>query len=179
MYHIRNDKRCLRSAEAISEALGELLDRKPFMDITVTDIQRTAGIGRSTFYRLFDTIDDVVRYIVDVKFREIASYYDVMDMHEFTESCLRGIIDNDGGLINIMSSGRTDLITGSLRENLHRAAVDAGEGSETELQYKFAVFSSACLSVIRVWDENGRKESIEELAANLEQYLNMARLSRL
>ena len=65
MYHIKNDKRCLKSAERIGDALRSMLDEKPLSDITVTDIQRLSETGRSTFYRLFDNIDDVLLYIAE------------------------------------------------------------------------------------------------------------------
>ncbi len=177
MYHIKNDKRCIRSAESIMHALEQLMGRKAFMDITVTDIQKTAGIGRSTFYRLFDTIDDVVTYMVDREFEEIVCGYNSMNMYDFTVSCLRGVIELGDVLINILSSERAGLITGSLRDNLRRAAEEGGEPDATGLQYRFAVFASACMSVIRVWDENGRKETVEELAGYLHKYLDFNALA--
>jgi hypothetical protein len=39
------------------------------------------------------------------------------------------------------------------------------------------VFASACISVIRVWDENGRKESIEELADYMQKFLDFSNLA--
>ena len=170
MYHVKNDKRCIRSAGSITKALEQLLTKKAFLDITVTDIQKTAGIGRSTFYRLFDTIDDVVTYMVDKEFEEIVRGYSTMSIRDFTINCLSGVIDREDTLMGILASGRSELVTGSLRENLHRSA-------EAGLQYRFAVFASACISVIRVWDENGRKESIEELADYMQKFLDFSNLA--
>ena len=177
MYHVKNDKRCIRSAESIMHALEQLMTKKAFMDITVTDIQKTAGIGRSTFYRLFDTIDDVVTYMVDREFEEIVRGYSSMNIRDFTITCLSGVIERGDILISILSSGRSELVTRSLRENLRRSAKEAGEADEAGLQYRFAVFTSACMSVIRVWDENGRKESIEELADYMQKFLDFSNLA--
>ena len=177
MYHVKNDKRCIRSAESIMNALEQLMAKKAFLDITITDIQKTAGIGRSTFYRLFDTIDDVVTYMVDREFEEIVRGYSTMSIRDFTIDCLSGVVERGGILIGILSSGKSELVTRSLRENLHRSAEEAGEADEAGLQYRFAVFASACISVIRVWDENGRKESIEELADYMQKYLDFSKLA--
>ena len=177
MYHIKNDKRCRKSAEAIETALEQLLEKKPFMNITVTDVQKAAGVGRSTFYRLFDTIDDVITYSVDEHFKDIVKDYTAMSMRDFTISCLEGITDSGIAMANVLVSGRADLITRSLRKNLQEAVVESGQTMQLEIQYRFGVFSSACMSVIRVWDENGRKESIEELADYVEKYLNSAAFS--
>ena len=172
MYHIKNDKRCRKSAAAITSALEQLLEKKQFMDITVTDIQKTAGVGRSTFYRLFDNIDDVVTYSVDEQFKEIVKDYTALSMRDFTSACISGITTSGGAFMNIMSSGRADLITRSLMDNLHAAAQADGMIQENELQYRFAVFSSACMAVVMVWDERGRQESIEELTDYVERYLD-------
>lgn len=177
MYHVKNDRRCIRSAGSITKALEQLLTKKAFLDITVTDIQKTAGIGRSTFYRLFDTIDDVVTYMVDKEFEEIVRGYSTMSIRDFTINCLSGVIDREDTLMGILASGRSELVTGSLRENLHRSAEAAGEADEACLQYRFAVFASSCISVIRVWNENGRKESIEELADYMQKFLDFSNLA--
>jgi hypothetical protein len=173
MYHIKNDKRCRKSAAAIVAALEQLLDRKSFMDITVTDIQKTAGVGRSTFYRLFDNIDDVVTYSVDEQFKEIVKGYTDLSMRDFTAACISGMTESGGALMNILSSGRADLITRSLRKNLREAAEGQGEISEDELQYSFAVFASVCMAVVRVWDEGGRKETIDQLVDYVEKYIDL------
>ena len=185
MYHIRNDKRCLQSAAAIAEALEHLMLRKPFTEITVSDIQRSAGIGRSTFYRHFDTINDVVEYSVDESFKELVKDFNELDPHSFTLSCLNGLILKGDVMIKLLSSECSWIVAGSLRKNLLRIAeggIDGQGGAglsdkgRQELQFAFAVFSSACISVIRIWDENGREESLEELAGYLERYLNYTEL---
>ena len=42
--------------EAIKDAFLNLLKCKDYMDITVTDICKTAGVSRGTFYAHFDNI---------------------------------------------------------------------------------------------------------------------------
>jgi hypothetical protein len=113
----------------------------------------------------------------DKEFEEIVRGYSTMNIRDFTIECLSGVIERGGILIGILSSGRSELVTRSLRENLHRSAEEAGEPDEAGLQYRFAVFASACISVIRVWDENGRKESIEELADYMQKYLDFSNLA--
>ena len=65
MYHISNDKRAHQSSEMVYEALKHLMAKSPFSEINVTDLVHEAKIGRSTFYRLFDAIEDVLHYKAD------------------------------------------------------------------------------------------------------------------
>lgn len=74
MYHKKNDKRSKQSCEWIYEALCELLKEKDFSNITVTDVVNKANIGRTTFYRNFDTLEDVLRFKCDEAFDGLQEY---------------------------------------------------------------------------------------------------------
>ena len=74
MYHIKQDKRSKQSAAFIFDALSALLDRKSYDDITVTEVIEKAQISRGTFYRNFDSLEDVLRYECDQKFISLKKY---------------------------------------------------------------------------------------------------------
>lgn len=65
MYHISCDKRALDSAHRIRLALEKLLDTNPFESITVSQICAAAEVSRTTFYRLFDIPEDIIRWYCD------------------------------------------------------------------------------------------------------------------
>lgn len=65
MYHIKEDQRSIRSSEMIYEGLAKLMREKDFAAITVTDLVDAAEVGRTTFYRNFDEIEDVLRMRCD------------------------------------------------------------------------------------------------------------------
>lgn len=71
MYHIKNDKRSIQSGLQIYEALARLMKEKSYRDIQITELVEGAGLGRSTFYRNFDNIDDVLRYKCRASFDEL------------------------------------------------------------------------------------------------------------
>lgn len=60
-----------RSKKWISDALTELMRKKPFNEITVKDITDKAGVARLTFYRHFETKEEVLNY----RFQELFSEY--------------------------------------------------------------------------------------------------------
>lgn len=49
----------------IINAVIQLMTKKSYMDITVTDIINTARVARASFYRNFNSINDVIDAIVD------------------------------------------------------------------------------------------------------------------
>ena len=46
--------------EAILDATGDLVEEHGLLTLSMSDIARTAGIGRATLYKYFATVDDVV-----------------------------------------------------------------------------------------------------------------------
>lgn len=178
MYHIKSDKRCLRSASLIVEALEKLLDEKPFMEITVSDIQRTSGVGRSTFYRLFDNIDDVVTYSIEESLKESLAAGGDLSWDNYIEEFLRTIIERGNKLVNIVKDGRIDLLIRPIRLMLQELYKRENEASKTAAFYSTSIFTGACISAIRCWDENGRKESIEELAHIVRRFINYEEITK-
>ncbi len=65
MYHIGNDIRQEKSAVLIMGALQTLQTKQPKHKVSITELCNESGVSRSTFYRLFDTVDDVVRCLCD------------------------------------------------------------------------------------------------------------------
>lgn len=56
--------------QVIANTLMDLMAEKMCMDITVTEIVNTAQVARASFYRNFDSVSDVIDYIIDDLFKE-------------------------------------------------------------------------------------------------------------
>ena len=62
------------SKEWIVTALMEIMRKKPYKQINVTELSRRAGLARRTFYRHFKTIDDVLNYSMEKMCDEYVRY---------------------------------------------------------------------------------------------------------
>lgn len=58
------------SKELLSEALMQLMEKKPYPEITVTDIAAKAGVSRLTFYRNFESKAQILTWHIERGFRE-------------------------------------------------------------------------------------------------------------
>ena len=61
----QHNKTALQSQHLIADALMALLRRKPYQEITVSELCREAAVGRKTFYRNFETKKDVIDLILE------------------------------------------------------------------------------------------------------------------
>lgn len=111
MYHIKQDKRAQTSVELICTGLKQCLREKSFENITISDIQRISGVSRSTFYRNFDRIEDVLALMCDRVFEEALS----SGYANISESVFRTWFRHSDMIETVVSIGRGDMLYASLR----------------------------------------------------------------
>lgn len=70
MYHKQANKTAIQSQNMIANALFNLMKRKSFQQITVTEICEEAAVGRKTFYRNFELREDVIDFWLDLRCEE-------------------------------------------------------------------------------------------------------------
>ena len=116
MYHIKNDKRAYMSAELISSGLLELIKTVPFEQITISDIQRVSTVSRSTFYRNFDCIEDVLMLLCDRSFDAAIKRAEETG-EEIRIAVFRYWFENVSLLETIVKIHRTDILVESLRRS--------------------------------------------------------------
>ena len=54
-----------QSKELLANALAQLLSTKKFTQISIKEICEEAQVSRQTFYNLFDSKDDILRYYLE------------------------------------------------------------------------------------------------------------------
>lgn len=90
MYRIGNDKRKKQSAELIYRGFEGLMRTHDYIDISISRIINASGIGRATFYRLFDDKSDVVLYQMELVFTE---FIQCMGPHTDANVVIKSLFD--------------------------------------------------------------------------------------
>ena len=104
MHHVPNDLRAKKSVESITQGLYKTLQDKPFNAVRVNDIYMKTGVSRSTFYRLFDTVYDVLLCQCDKIMDEVleaCSTKNFANKREMSLYCAKLWLKRDG-LIKVM-----------------------------------------------------------------------------
>lgn len=186
MYHIKDDKRAIKSSKLIYDGLITCMKEKKFDKITITDIQKASSVGRATFYRHFDNLSDVLLWKCDISFHDLfveiieedatstvdhstEKYYFMSYLFDYWTTHI-AILEQ---LLNI---NRMDIIFQCHYKNsiiiteYFRGKFDL---PDTNYEYYMGLRIGAFIGVLITWITNGKKENSRELVKIIiEQYEN-------
>ena len=160
MYHIKEDKRARASVKLICDGLRRCLKEKSFESITISDIQRVSGVSRSTFYRNFDRMEDVLALMCDGVFEEALA----SDYANISEAVFRTWFRHADMIEAVVGIGRGDMLYASLRRCWEKLRPDIPvPGGSAMLDYFVSIIASSMMGIMITWVERGKKENEEEL----------------
>jgi AcrR family transcriptional regulator len=169
MYHISSDKRSKESAELIYQGLLSCMRQKGFDAITISDLQKTSTVARSTFYRSFDAISDVLYWKCDLSFAEVLDrFHPTQTSGEigFSRYYFQYWMDHSDILELLVSIHREDIIYDCHMQRAEelRKRYGAVPGTKEEHgDYFMAIRTSFTIGILMVWLKRGRKESLDEI----------------
>ncbi len=157
-----NEGRNAYVIEHITDALLKLLQDKPIGDISISELCSLAGIGRASFYRNFESKEDILRNYINTIFQEwtaqdsqndpklLNEFLYIMFAHfekhrEFYE------LLNKRNLIYLLK----DVIIGLCGPNPEHTKIEA---------YARAYVAYVLYGWIEVWFQRGMQETAEEIA---------------
>lgn len=169
MYHISRDKRSEQSARLIYDGLLKCLKSKSFDEITVTDVQKASGVARTTIYRCFDNLSDILFWRCDMCFLEALHRVEpkgVPSEYELMQGYFAYWTEHSDILKLLIDINRQDIIYACHMKNAQ--ALEQSYGTlpgldETTARYFMAVRTGVTISVLKAWLDGGRKETAEEL----------------
>ncbi len=151
--------------ELLKKAYVRLLCRKPYTDITITDLTAEAGVSRVSYYRAFNSFEDIIN--------EIST-----DIYErMSKDFLPLLLGNSEKYVKAMISGffvrlKESNIKNFPQENIRFAfsvfskklKLESSTSSGIRQKYSPIINVSILLAVARKWALSGFEESEEELS---------------
>lgn len=180
MYHIKSDKRSQLSAAEMVRGLQRCLETTPLHSITVSDLHRETGISRATFYRLFDTPEDVLIYQMDQMMEQTTSLCEensqLPPVKVFERMVYQGL-ESHALLEALVENGRIDILY-SYTEKRFRVfdqifSVFPENMTPVEAEYLLSNLSMNMVSTLITWVKRGRVDSAEEIMRYTRQYWRM------
>ena len=168
------DRRQRKTREAIFSAFVDLLAKKSFDGITISEIIEQADIGRATFYAHFETKDFLLRELCAELFDHVLdSVSGGIFECEGSPSVFLHLFEhfkrNDNGILKLISGGSGEIFLRYFRADLKKlvlANISLFEGKiSKEIPTDFAVnhIASTFLETLRYWTETGMKQTPNEI----------------
>lgn len=162
MYHKQANKTAIQSQHMIADALFSLMKRKPFQQITVTEICEEAAVGRKTFYRNFELREDVIDFWLDLRCEECREVLlPVPTEEQLYHYCifLKKYMDE---LIVLYQNGLHPIVEKKFSIFLPYTMPLWSE-DPVEQEYRSQYIIAGIDAIIRVWVTRGFQESVEEI----------------
>lgn len=147
--------------ECLGDALLELMKKKNFSDITVSEVAKFANVSRSTYYRHFISLEEVLRYKLNLLLNEWVAVESAkparceMDIFISLFTYLQTIKEP---LMLIIKAKLEMLILSSAYQIFEEDLL------EKEVQYRQAYHSFGLSGMILSWLKRGMKEPLVQMA---------------
>lgn len=170
MYQKQTNPAALRSQHLISAALLQLMQTESFSGISITHICHQAGIGRKTFYRNFETKEDVIDFQLDQlidRYRgqmlQIPEPERLRHFYAFFQQQMR--------YINLLYENQLiDRMIQRLSDCMH-AILPRFSADEVEQAYRCAQIIGSLEAIFSLWAARGFQENLTQVMQFTEQAL--------
>ncbi len=175
MYHIKEDQRSIRSAEMLYDGLVRLMGEMPFNTIKVKDLVEASHVGRTTFYRNFDSIEDVLRLWSDQVFDEMLQQLIAFVQTHGNTPCvmlltpvLHYFYSNSEIIELLIQADRLDIAMASFRRVVvpfkSRIETYYGEIDDVYVEFGITIRIGIVMNILVRWIETGKQQPPDELA---------------
>ena len=146
--------------ESITIALIQLMEQKELSEITITEIVRRAGVGRSSFYRNFSSKEDVLVARLDYLGAQWIAAHPVQDLRGSVLSMFRYMLSIEREIRLLYASGLSHLLLRHIR-----GVCGARPGQPNSEAYMRASLAGGIFGWCDEWVRRGMPESPEEMAS--------------
>lgn len=164
---MKENKQVLRSKEWIFEALTYLMKSKKFQNISISEITNKAGVARLTFYRNYNSKEDII-------ISEGRKIYEELKEDIKNSNFEDNIIYNSINKVVATFNRYANLFELLLRDNLDYLVMQAFEveisdmlknvfGVDNNDKYKVKYYEGALFAIAVEWIKNSREETVDEL----------------
>lgn len=168
MYFKQTNKTAVRSQYMIAGALLSLMKRKPFQQITVTEICQEAAIGRKTFYRNFELKEDVLDFYLDY----LCGIFEKENLGKTTDEQLYLYFAFSRQNIEFFSAMNQNGLLPLCQRKFSRflpEAMPVWSEDEVQQEYYSRYMTAGVEVIMQVWVEHSFREDIETVVSLAQQ----------
>lgn len=155
----------LFAKDCIAQALIKLMKQKKYEDITITDIAKTAGVSRVTYYRNYNSKEDIITHHLDelgYQFQQQTKHLDpTKDRYAFALTFFRHWSKHSEFLLCLSEAKQSYIMLEHINTSISILA------TTPKKKYEACFFVGSMHNILFEWMKDGTKESPEEMATIL------------
>ena len=170
----------------LAEALKDLMRRKAFSKITVSEIINTCGVNRKTFYYHFEDIYALLKWMFEEEAIEVVKHFDLLEHYEDAIRFGMDYVDKNDYIISCAydSIGQDEMkrffyvdFVGVIRSVIDAAEMRLQKQIDPDFKEYVAKFYTEAISGMLIdWaknkDKHGREKTVRYLTTIIEAALD-------
>ena len=174
---MKHEEISLRTRQQLSHALKRAMEKKPLIRVSVSELVRSCGMNRNTFYYHFVDIYDLLKWTLE---QEAVNTVSQIDLLTNTEQALRHVLDYAEANREFILCAYDSMGREQIKRFLHdgfirmtRAAIDEGEkelGLQVDddfKQFTATFFTEAYAEIVIGWLRRNDRSDREQLLQNM------------
>lgn len=154
--------------DRMADALLDLLETKPYAEISVSEITDQADVGRATYYRHFTSKDDVLLHKFFVIFteesdldaiHEASKNHDVEILKAYFTRYFAGLAAYQH-VLELIYARNLDYL---LFVYMYRGTIEANPSSDPIDRYRAALHAATTFAIVDQWITSGFEQTPEEM----------------
>ncbi len=145
--------------ECITTALITMMNSQSFESINITDLTKKAGVGRVSFYRNFESKEDVLRKHLKCLLENWAKEHSQKESLHFVEAVFAHFYDNRDIYLLLSKNNLSHISLQSIKD-----VCGPKPEQENIVAYTTAYFSYGLYGWIEEWFYRGMPENPQEMA---------------
>lgn len=155
----------VRVKKSITKALFDLMHEKSFSDISISELIRLAGVARVSFYRNYDSKEDVLMTLIEDVLEQFRQTLDSNETNYYTYENIRRSFEyfkKYGNFVLDMYQFGYGSILLEILNRFHEEVAGTMPNSSVE-KYKLYIYIGALFNTAIMWLQNGAKEDVGDI----------------
>ena len=165
----------IKSQHWLADTLLDLMEEKPYEDITIKDICKNADLSRQTFYNYFETKEELFRYLLRSTYEEKLNSLDEIPSSKEAISAFVNTTKENRRLVSVIVKNNlgnivSDEIFNAITHFLNRFIPNFE--NQPDFAYHVVLLSGALTHFMLYYARNNSEMSEKEMTHILETFLS-------
>ena len=170
-----NNPTALKSQKWLTENLLDLMEEKPYTEISIMDICSKADLSRQTFYNYFDSKDELFRFMLRSTYEEkLLSLDSIPSSNEAISTFVTTMKENPRMVSAIVKNNMGNLVSDEIFMSITKFLNKFIPNFESQphFAYHIVLLSGALTHFLTYYARNNSDLSEEEMTRILETFLS-------